>query len=173
MVKTNISSLEELKQEISRLNSLKKEQEAYLGNQFVLLKEKIDKPAQILGAITSSIPGVNLIRGFFSKTENSSTGAGKQDWMNRFLRIGMPLLLNRTLLKKSSWLKKSIVLLASETAAGQLTRDGLVKAINKLTNIVKPSHKKRNNRRQDSKANSSTVTNVNIVVPEEEQILGI
>lgn len=173
-MKANINTLEELKLEIARLKRLRGEQEVYLGNQFSLIKQKIDRPAQVMGAIATSIPGVNLLRGFFSTTDGASNKTGEQqDWMSRVLRIGIPYLLHKTILKKSGWFKKALVLLASQSAAGQLSREGIVKAISKLTDVVRPSRKRGAKEKPNKKSDKSVVVDASMTNSEEEQVLGI
>lgn len=145
-MKAKINNIDELRLEINRLNALKKEQEAYLSNQYTLLKRKVETPARVFGAITSSIPGVDFVKGLVSSAGSLSgkenTG-NKKDWLTRGIQLGLPFFLNRTLLKNSGWLKKSLVLLASETAAGQVTQDKVGSAISKVADFIRPKKKKK------------------------------
>lgn len=144
-MKRQIHNIEDLKLEITRLNQLKNEQESYLTDQFHLLKKKVEAPARIMGAITSSIPGVDLVKGLFSSmgTGEKSTSGSKKDWLTRTVQLALPMVLNRTFLRNSGWLKKALVLLASETAAGQVTQDKVGSAISKIADFVRPKRKKK------------------------------
>lgn len=144
-MKRQIHNIEDLKLEIARLSQLKNEQEHYLTDQFHLLKRKIEAPARIMGAITSSIPGVDLIKGLFSTVGSveKPESANKRDWLTRTMQLALPMVLNRTFLKKSGWLKKAVVLLASETAAGQVTQDKVGAVISKIADFVRPKRNKK------------------------------
>ncbi len=141
-MKAKIKSLEDLQGEIIRLSLQKHEQEKFLENQFFLLKNKIEAPVRIFNSITSSIPGVgfatDLVKNAFSKNPDISSG----DLFTRIARIGVPLLLNRTVLRNSGWLKKALLLLVSETAAGQVTKDTVSGALNKFAKFIRPKKKK-------------------------------
>lgn len=144
-MKAKINNIDELKLEINRLKALKTEQEAYLSSQYTLLKRKVEAPARVFGAITSSIPGVDLLKGLVSSAGSLSgkdKAGSKKDWLTKGIQLSLPFLLNRTLLKNSGWLKKSLVLLASESAAGQVTQDKVSSVISKVTDFIRPKKKK-------------------------------
>lgn len=138
-MKARINNIGELKLEIARLNQLKKEQESYLADQYSLLKHKVEAPARFLSSVASSIPGVDLVKGLVS----SVGGSKKQDWLTRVLQLGLPLVLNKTFLRNSGWLKKALVLLASETAAGSVTKDRVGAVISKIADFVRPKKSKK------------------------------
>lgn len=144
---TKINNVDELKIEIARLKRLQSEQEFYLGAQYTLLRKKIEMPSRVIGAITSSIPGFNMMRWLVSSVSSTKGGHEKKesgsDWLTRTLQFGLPLVLNTTFLKKSGWLKKYLVLLASETAAGQINQNSIASAISKVTEFIKPKKKKK------------------------------
>lgn len=148
-MKARINNITELKLEIARLNQLKKEQEGYLIDQYQLLKNKIEAPARFVGAVTSSIPGVDLVKGIFSSFgSGAKSGAANQsDWLGRAVQLGLPLVLNRTFLRHSSWFKKALVLLASETAAGRITQDKVGSVLSKITDFVRPKKKSKKKHR--------------------------
>lgn len=150
-MKVNINNTEELKIELVRLSRLKKEQESYLGDQYKLLKNKVETPSRVINAVASNMPGVSLIKGLFSSvTASKSTEHNsheKSDWLNKATRIGLPLLLNRTLLKNSGWLKKSLVLLASEGAVGQINQDKISSFVGKITDYIRPKKSKKKHKK--------------------------
>lgn len=148
-MKAKISNITELRQEIARLNQLKKEQEDYLSEQYQLLKHKVEAPARFVGAVTSSIPGVDFMKGVFSAFGGGAkSGTTSQtDWLGRAVQLGLPLVLNRTFLRHSSWFKKALVLLASETAAGQITQDKVGSVLSKITDFVRPKKKSKKKHR--------------------------
>ncbi len=138
-----IHNIAELREEIVRLTQLKNEQEAYLSNQYMLLRKKVEAPARLLETLTSSIPGVDLVKGLFSSVLSKGKSDSKSDWLTNTLRVGIPLVLNKTLLKNVGWLKKSLVLLLSERAVGQVNQDKIGNAISKVADFVRPNKKKK------------------------------
>lgn len=143
-MKRKINNIDELKWEIARLTELKREQEAYLTDQYTLIKRKVDAPTRIIRSIISSIPGVGLLKGIFSNA-NAKTinGASSGDWLNKAVRIGLPLVLNRTVLKKAGWLKKALVLFASQAAAVEVTQDNVTDILSKITKFIRPNKRKK------------------------------
>lgn len=145
-MRININNSEDLKNEISRLSRLKIEQEEYLSDQYVLLRNKIETPSRVLGAVASNIPGIGLVKGLFSGigavAKKSDHESGSKDWLTRIFQVGVPLVLNKTLLKNSGWLKKSLVLLASEGAASNINQDKVSSVITKVANFIRPKKKK-------------------------------
>src|SRR5690606_29348118 len=143
VMSVKIHNIAELKEEIRRLTQLKNEQEAYLSNQYLLLRKKIETPSRLLGMLTSSIPGVDMVKGLFSSVLSKEKSDGKSDWLTNTLRVGLPLVLNKTLLKNVGWLKKTLVLLLSERAAGQVNQDKIGNVITKIADFVRPNKKKK------------------------------
>lgn len=144
-MRANINNSEELKNEIVRLCRLRKEQESYLNDQYKLLKNKAQAPSRFLGAVASTIPGVNLVTGLFSSMGSKSNGKvdNKADWLTRATQFALPLVLNRTLLKNSGWLKKSLVLLASEGAVGQINKDKISNFVGRVADYIRPKKSKK------------------------------
>lgn len=137
-----INSLQDLKLEIARLNIRRREQEAYLTDQYDLLKVKIDTPFRLIRRVTSHIPGAGMFRGV-SSSIGKAVQSKDADWLTRVLQIGAPIVLNSTLLRKTGWLKKAMVLLASETAVGQVNQQKISGLVDKITTFIKPKKKKR------------------------------
>lgn len=142
---TKISNIVELKAEIARLKLLKAEQEAYLSDQYGLLREKVKMPSRVIGTIVSSIPGLDMVKSLFSAAI-PSIKSGKPDWLTNGLRLGLPLVLNRTLLRNAGWLKKAILLLASERAAGEINQDRVGSVISKVARFIRPKKKSKKHR---------------------------
>lgn len=154
-MRVNINNSEELKNELLRLSRLRREQELYLGDQYQLLKNKVKTPSRILGALTSGLPGMSLIKGLFSSPTNSGLGGvnhtgNKSDWLTKVTRIALPFVLNKTLLKNSGWLKKTLVILASEGAAGQISKDNVSSFVGKIADYIRPKKSKKKHRKVKS-----------------------
>ena len=140
-----INNAGDLKMEIARLQLRKTEQEAYLADQYRLLKNKVEAPIRFLNNVTSHIPGVGMFKGLVSGVRNATQGKDA-DWVTKALQIGTPIVLNSTVLRKAGWLKKAIVLLASETAVGQVNQNKISGLIHKVTDFIKPKKKKKKKR---------------------------
>lgn len=163
-MKIKITNADDLKQEITRLSRLRKEQEFYLKDQYTLLKNKIETPARFINNFSAHVPGVNMVKGLFSSISSGmSTGSPseKSDWLNKALRVGLPFILNRTLLRNAGWLKKALVLLASEGAVGQINQNSVSSIFSKVTDFIRPKkNKKKHNDveplREDQKIEQDT-----------------
>ncbi|MBL1410274.1 hypothetical protein [Sphingobacterium faecale] len=147
-MKSKINNIGDLRLEIARLTQLKKEQEGYLVDQYQLLKHKVEAPVRFMNSLASSIPGVDLVKGIFSAFgksggESNLEASNQSNWTARILQLGLPLVLNRTFLKNSGWLKKAIVLLASEGAVSQVTQGKVSSLVSKLAKFVRPKKSKK------------------------------
>jgi len=135
--------MDDLTAEISRLKAKKIEQEQFLGHQYQLLKHKVEAPSRILNMVFNRVPGISTMKGLISGIGEVTSGKHKGDWLTKTLQVGLPLVLNKTLLKNSGWIKKGLVLLASETAASQVNQGSVHSIIGKLTDLIKPKKKKK------------------------------
>jgi len=139
----SIRNVDELKAEIARLKLLQKEQESYLSDQFILLKDKVESPIRFFNKITSWFPKLtNNINSFGSSDLNS-------DWVTNSLRIGLPFLFNKVLFRKAGFIKKALLLVATQKMAGGLNQDKITKIIDKITDIIRPKAKKTRKRTKD------------------------
>lgn len=137
-----INNLQELRSEIARLHWKRREQEAYLADQYTLLKTKINTPFRFFRRVTEHIPGAGMFKGVTSSI-SKAVQRKDADWLTRLLQVGAPLVLNSTMLRKSGWVKKALVLLASETAIGQVNQEKVSGFLNKITTFIKPKKKKK------------------------------
>lgn len=142
--KTTIRSVRDLKAEIARLTLRKMEQEAYLSDQYRLLNKKINGPIRFFNNLVSYVPGTGVLKGVVSGVRQTVTGNNKDaDWLTKALSLAAPFILNSTLLKKSGWLKKALVLIASEKAVGQINQNSISNVISKVTSFISPKNKKK------------------------------
>ena len=139
--KKEIHNIEDLRAEIARLKVLKFEQEAYLGDQFDLLEYKLEAPMRLYERITSFFPSVK--EAFL--TNGKSAGS---DWVTNSLRVGLPFLFNKVLFRKAGFIKKGLLLLASQQAAGFLNKDILAEGIDKITSLIHRSSKRTKKKRE-------------------------
>lgn len=146
-----INNLQDLKAEIGRLVIRRKEQEAYLSDQYELLKVKVAAPFRFVSRLTSHVPGVGMFKDLTSGVAKA-VQSKDADWLTRVLQVGAPIVLNSTVLRKASWFKKAMVLLASETAIGQVNQDKVSGFVNKITSFIQPKKKKGKKRIKDEAA---------------------
>ncbi|QBR10835.1 hypothetical protein [Sphingobacterium sp. CZ-2] len=142
----SVNNIDDLNAEIARLKRLKIEQEDFLKNQYSLLKHKIETPARIANMLMNRVPGVSTIKGLVQGIGEVTNKSNKSDWLTKTLQLGLPLVLNKTLLKNAGWIKKGLVLLASETAAKNVNQDNVSSWIGKITDMIKPKKKKKKNK---------------------------
>lgn len=143
MANKNIRNVEELRAEISRLKLLQKEQESYLSDQLLLLQEKVESPMRFVNNLTSWFPKINhSVDSFGSKDVNS-------DWLTNSLRVALPFLFNKVLFRKAGFIKKALLLIATQKMAGGINQDKIAKIIDKLTEFIRPKAKKTNGEVKD------------------------
>lgn len=165
----SIRNSKDLKLEIARLTRVKREQEAYLKDQYFLLKNKINTPVRVFNNIFSYVPGADFAKGIFS-FRASQRSEKESDWLTKGLRLGVPLFLNKTLLRKSGWIKKALVLLASEGIIGQVNRNKISNLIDNITGFIKPQKKKKRKKNLDPTYSDFEDTPlVNTTIHEERQ----
>lgn len=134
----SIKNVDELRAEIIRLKLLQKEQESYLNDQFILLKDKAESPIRFINNLTSWFPKINHnINSFGAGAKDSDS-----DWVTNSLRVGLPFLFNKILFRKAGFIKKALLLIATQKMAGGINQDKIAKIIDKLTDIIRPKTKK-------------------------------
>ena len=133
---SKITNLSDLRVEIGRLKTLATAQENYLSDQYHLLSEKISAPVRFIKSLTTWVPGVNFTKGLFEK------GRKDEDWIGRALRIGLPVVLNRHFLRKACFIKRALVTLLSQQAAGVINKDTVANLIGKVAHLIRPSAKR-------------------------------
>src|SRR5690606_17548441 len=139
----NITNVDELRAEISRLTLLQKEQESYLSDQFILLQDKIESPIRVFNKLTSWFPKISNDLNSFSGATDSS------DWLTNALRVGLPFLFNKVLFRKAGFIKKALLLIATQKMAGGINQEKITKIIDKVTDIIRPKSQKSNKKRKD------------------------
>lgn len=135
-MRNEINNLDDLLNEIARVDTLREEQEEYLSNQFRLLKEKVEAPIRMVNRVFDMIPGSNMLKSAVSAVRK--TGDKKSDWLTKLLQFATPMVLNRTLLKNAGWFKKAAVVLASETAVSQVNKSSISAAVSGIANFIRP-----------------------------------
>jgi hypothetical protein len=69
--------------------------------------------------------------------EKALTGSHKDDWVTGVLRVAMPFALNSLVFKRSGFIIKTLITLASQKAAGNFNKDTFTNLADKVTSIVK------------------------------------
>ena len=136
---SKIKDLADLRLEITRLKALANEQESYLGDQYELFRDKVAAPARFIKSVASWVPGAGIAKGLFGQ---HSAGDKDEDWLSRSLRIGLPVVLNRFFLRKAGFIKRALVTVLSQQAAGALNKDTAVSLISKVASLIRPKGKR-------------------------------
>lgn len=134
--KKEIHNIGELREEIARLKILKLQQEVYLEDQFNHLHHKMEAPIRLYERITSFFPSAK--EAFFPEMKSASS-----DWVTNSLRVALPFIFNKLLFRKAGFIKKGLLLLASQQAAGFLNKNRLAEIIDKITSLIQPSKKEK------------------------------
>lgn len=142
MKKKDINNVKELRAEIARLKILKYEQESYLEDQIELLEYKLEAPIRLYNRLTSWIP--TAAQGLMSESK-----ASESDWVTNSFRVGLPFIFNKILFRRAGFIKKGLLLLASQQAATFLNKDRLVEIIDTISSFIKPSKPKKQMREKD------------------------
>src|SRR5690606_31758579 len=94
--------------------------------------------------LTSWFPKIsNDLNSFSGATDTNS------DWLTNSLRVGLPFLFNKVLFRKAGFLKKALLLIATQKMAGSVNQEKITKIIDKVTDIIRPKSQKSNNKRKD------------------------
>lgn len=163
-----INNLSDLQAEIARLNLRRKEQEAYLTDQYDLLKVKVNAPVRFFQQLAAQVPGVGMLKGLTSSV-GKAMRSKDADWLTRVLQLGAPIVLNSTVLKRAGWLKKAMVLLASETAIGQVNQEKISGLLNKVTSFLKPKKKKKKKKPEEDTIEKIAVMEQQAAILEDER----
>ena len=137
MKKSKINNLTELRAEILRLKTFQEEQENYLSDQYRLLEQKVQAPFKFISGLFSWFPG-------FSSVVPSSTQVKEgEDWVTKSLRLGLPYVLNRFFFRRAGAVKKLLVAILSQQAAGALNKDRISGLISKVSELIRPKSKRK------------------------------
>lgn len=119
----SFSSLSEVQAEIQLLKVKKFQQEE-------IIKEQLSSPSAIFHAVT----------GLF-KSGNTNEPLGKnllsQDLITNLARVGIPLIMNGFLFKRSGFMAKMLITFLSQKAAKNVTSNAVSGAIDKVQGLIK------------------------------------
>ncbi|WP_017257405.1 hypothetical protein [Pedobacter arcticus] len=130
---TEITNLAQLKARIAFLEIKKIDDEIYFEQKFESIKNKVHHPFKFVKDMVSAI----VFGG-------NTTGLANADWATSLGRIFFPLFLNKTLLKNSGVIMKTLVSLVSQKAINYsvFNKDVLSGWIDSVTDFVKSKTKK-------------------------------
>ncbi|RKD18217.1 hypothetical protein BCY91_15535 [Pelobium manganitolerans] len=126
-METPITNMQQLQARITLLQLKKVEDEVYFNQKFTAIKEKILAP-------------VNFVKGLFAHKSLQ----GHADWATRFGRIFVPMLLNRTILRKQGVVIKAVASLLSQKLVkpSLFNTEVLASWVDKATSFIKRKTKK-------------------------------
>ena len=125
MKNNEIRNIGELRSEIVRLQAEADERELAIKLELDEMTEQIKAPFVF----------IKKVAGWFGIGEKEEGKA--QDWVSMIAQLGLPYLLNSFLFKKSGFLMKAVVALASQRAASGLNQDTISGWIEKITQWLK------------------------------------
>lgn len=128
-----INNLTELRQELQLLKAQASEQEAYLSEQYDLLKQKVDAPVRLMNNLISWIPGVDVAKELIG----NKAGKGEGDWVSRIFSAGSATVLNRLFLRRAGFLKRILLTAVTQQTASLVNQDRAVSAIKWLANWIR------------------------------------
>ncbi len=134
MTNRTINNVDELKAEIARLESLQNEQESYLKDQVGFLQQKAEGPLQFLKRMSSWLPKGNSTSNLFAAGKPSHS-----DWLTNTLRVTLPFVFNKILFRKAGFIKKALLLFASQKAAGAINQERVTNIIDKVAGFIRPN----------------------------------
>jgi len=133
MTNRTINNVDELKAEIVRLESLQNEQQSYLKDQVGFLQQKAEGPLQFFKRMSSWLPKGS------SSPKYSSPSSSHSDWLTNTLRVTLPFIFNKILFRKAGFIKKALLLFASQKAAGAINQERVTNIIDKIASFIRPN----------------------------------
>src|SRR5690606_28859979 len=118
------------------------EQERYLSDQYQLLSHEVAAPVGFVKSIATRVAGVNFANVLFEKDK------GDEDCLSNALRVGLPVVLNRYYFRTAAFIKRGLVTLLSQQAAGAINKDNIAGIISKVADFVRPPAKRRKRARR-------------------------
>lgn len=121
-MKAQIENIDTLRSELVRLKMQQYQLEHSMQQDVSAIREQLTSPMKLLFGVGQ---------------EKALTGSHKDDWVTGVLRVALPFALNSMVFKRSGFIIKTLVTLASQKAAGNFNRDTFANMVDKVTGIVK------------------------------------
>src|SRR3546814_568931 len=120
-MKTPIENIDTLRSELLRLKMQQYQLEHSMRQDVNAIKETFKSPLKFFGV----------------GKEKALTGSNQEDWVTGALRIGLPWAINSMIFKRSGFILKTLVTLASQKAAGQVNKNTLANLVDMATDFIK------------------------------------
>lgn len=157
-----INNLEELRLELRLLKAQAHEQEAYLAEQYGLLKQKVNGPMQFMNNLISWIPGVDMAKELFG----SAKGGKNKDWVSRLFSAGSAALMNRLFLRRTGFLKRILITAFTQQTASLMNQDRAAGIIRQLIDWVKGTDESETEKGTSRKGKRATVQREPVPAPD-------
>jgi hypothetical protein len=138
-MKTKIQNSDDLRSEILRLRTIRSEIEGDLKIETDRITNRFRIPLMLFGKVNDWVSPI-------FKPSRNEPGSLNQDWVTSIFRIALPVVMNKFIFPRSGFLLKSLVELLSQGTAKTVNKDVLADLINKLSDWIKSSKRKK---RQD------------------------
>jgi len=135
-MRTKIQNSDDLRSEILRLRISRSEIESELKTETDRITQRFRVPLMIFGKVNDWVSPM-------FKPGRNEHGSLNQDWITSIFRIALPVVMNKFIFPKSGFLLKSVVELLSQNTAKTVNKDVLTDLINKLSDWIKSSKRKK------------------------------
>jgi hypothetical protein len=135
-MRTKIQNSDDLRSEILRLRISRSEIESELKTETDRITQRFRVPLMIFGKVNDWVSPM-------FKPGRNEQGSLNQDWITSIFRIALPVVMNKFIFPKSGFLLKSVVELLSQNTAKTVNKDVLTDLINKLSDWIKSSKRKK------------------------------
>lgn len=135
-MRTKIQNSDDLRSEILRLRTTRSKIEGELKTETDRITKRFRVPLMLFGKINDWVSPM-------FKPGRNEPGSLNQDWVTSIFRIALPVVMNKFIFPKSGFILKSVVELLSQNTAKTVNKDVLTDLINKLSDWVKSSKRKK------------------------------
>jgi hypothetical protein len=135
-MRTKIQNSDDLRSEILRLRTTRSKIEGELKTETDRITQRFRVPLMIFGKVNDWVSPM-------FKPGRSEHGSLNQDWVTSILSIGLPVIMNKFIFPRSGFILKSVVELLSQNTAKTLNKDVLIDLIDKLSDWIKSSKRKK------------------------------
>lgn len=135
-MRAKIQNSDDLRSEILRLRAIRSELEGELKAETARITKRFRVPLMLLGKVNDWVSPI-------FKPYRNEPGSLNQDWVTSIFRIALPVVMNKFIFPKSGFLLKSIVEMLSQNTAKTVNKDVLTDLINKLSEWIKSSKRKK------------------------------
>ena len=126
-MRAKIQNIDDLREEVTRLEVIRTEIESELKTETQKITSKLRVPMMLLRKLND----------FFGVSRDKSGKKVGEDWVSSIFRIGLPVMMNRFLFPKSGFIVKSVIELISQNAAKTVNKDLMSGVLEKLSEWIK------------------------------------